>query len=396
MGGFFVAFFQEPITIMAALSLNQAFASGGLTLNQLGSGGLTSNGLTYNQIAPGYNPASVYTPPKPQVLGASTYKAPAAARPAAPTNNIPQGPTPQQMVQSGQDNGNQQIESDYNAAMGMANNAEGSLRGQAATAEGEITSGGAAARNEIINNQGIAEQGINTSLQTAETQNKTGMQQARDLFRQTQQTNNAQLSALGISSSSVSEALAERLGVETARRIGGLGDSIGQIRVNAQNELTRTKNYYTGKLESVTSWVNNEKSKIQNSLLQGLNQINSARDQAASAKSQARANLLQTVQSQLGQIAQQQQQFEQSLKQWAEQRSAALTPIAQDPNYIQNLIAQTQNIQSQFNPSQFMATPQVSVDKYGNYTGQISLQKPPKQEEDPNDPSAGWGATPAW
>lgn len=328
--------------------------------------------------------ATGYTPPKPQVLGASTGPRPAAG--PAPQNNGSQ--QAQSIVQSNQDAGNSQIEADFNQAMEMLNSSESGLRSQAGAATGQIESGAATARNEITNTQTVGEQGVNTSLQQAEKQGASAIQQARDLFRQTQQSNNSQLSAMGLSSSSVSEALAERLGVETARRIGGITGSLDEVRKNATMELGRIKTYYTGKLADVTNWVNDQKAVIQNSLIQGINQINSARSQAASAKAQARSNLLSQVQSQLGQLAQQQQQFQQSLDAWAAQKSAALTPIAQDPNYVQNLLAQTQQIQKGFNPSQFVATPSFNVDSKGQYTGQINLQKPPQEDEELINPFA--------
>ena len=313
-----------------------------------------------------------FVAPKPQVLGASTSRV---------TTPTPTGQTPQETVQSNQDAGNAQIESDFNQAMEMLNSSESSLRSQAGTAQGQIDTGAASARNEITNTQAIGEQGVNTSLQQGETAGKNAIQQARDLFRETQQANSAQLSAMGLSSSSVSEALAERLGVETARRIAGVTGSVDEIRKNATAELGRIKTYYSGKLNDVTNWANDQKASIQNSLVQGINQINSAKSQAASAKAQARSNLLSAVQSQLGQLAQQQQQFEQSLQAWAAQKSAALTPITQDPNYVQNLLAQTQKINEQFSPSGFVATPQFDVNAKGQYSGQINMQKKPTEDE---------------
>jgi hypothetical protein len=208
------------------------------------------------------------------------------------------------------------------------------------------------------------------------------MQQARDLFRQTQQTNNAQLSALGISSSSVSEALAERLGVETARRIAGVTGGIQEVRANAVNEINRIKNYYSERTTQLQDWVANEKAKIQNSLIQGLNQINQSRSQAASDKSASRANLLSQVQNQIYSLTQQQQQFDQSLQQWAQQKAAALTPIAQDPQYIEKLMATANVFNQKFAPTGFAFTPEINYDKQGNMTGSIKSQKRVSGDDD--------------
>ncbi len=337
-------------------------------------------------IPPVNNKPAVYKAPSSsgQVLGASTVRTSTTNTPSN-NNGLPSAIN---AVQQQGDNGNAQIEADYNAAMDALNNQESSLQSQAGSASSQIDTQAGDVRNQLTNSQTQQVQGVNSTLQQGETQGKTAMQQARDLYKQTQQQNIAQLSALGISSSSVQEALAEKLGVETARRIAGVTDSVDQIRTNASNELNRIKQYYTGQLDTLSKNVENQKAQIQQALVQGLNQINSARNQAASAKANARANLLSQVQSQIGQLTQQQQQFQQSLDAWAQQKAAALTPIAQDPNYIQNIIAQTQNLNQQFAPTGFVATPSFNVNQNGTYTGQINFQKPPKDNQDLTNPFA--------
>ncbi len=285
------------------------------------------------------------------------------------------------LLESQQNNMNAQIDADYDQAMSMLGSAEQGLRGQAGTAEGQITNEAAATRTSLGAEQATKEQGVQQNLSTAERQGTSAMQQARDLFRQQQQTNNAQMSALGISSSSVSEALAERLGVETARRIAGVTGSLDEVRQNATQELGRIKNYYSERATQIQDWVANEKAKIQNVLIQGLNQINNSRGQAASAKSQARAGLLQQVQQQIFEITQQQQQFDNSLRQWAAQKQAALTPIAQDPNYINKLMATAQTFNQQFAPTGFNFVPEVSMNARGEMTGQIRSQKNTQEDE---------------
>lgn len=271
--------------------------------------------------------------------------------------------------------GNSAIDQDYNQKMTELAGQQSGLEGQRDIANQTIDQQAGASTNEIKNTQTTAEQGANTSLQTAEGQGKTAMQQARDVYRQTQQANSAQLSALGISSSSVTQALAERLGVDTAQRIAGVTGSLQEVRQNTVNELGRIKTYYQGKIEDLTKQVGIQKAAIQNSFMQGLNQINLAKDQAATAKSQSRADLINQVQTQLGTLAQQQQQFEQNLQAWAAQKSAALTPIVQDPNYLNKLITTANTLNQQFSSTGLNFTPQVNVNAQGTMTGQISPQK---------------------
>lgn len=322
-----------------------------------------------------------YSPPKIQaVLGASDTNTGSYNIPSTATNSNQSLQSGIQNIQQAQGAGNDQIEADYNQSMSMLDNAQSGLQGQASQAGGVIDTGAADTTNQINNEQTTAQQGVNANVQTAQTQAKSATQQARDLFRQTQQNNSAQLSALGISSSSVTDALAEKLGVETARRIASVGDSLDQVQQNATNELGRIKTYYQGQLTTLQQHVADQKAQIQNSLITGLNQINAARGQAASDKSTARANLLTQVQNQIGALTQQQQQFQQSLDQWAQQKTAALTPIAQDPNYVQNLINTANTFNKQFSPTGFSFTPSVNVNANGTMTGQISSSKTPTDQ----------------
>ena len=308
--------------------------------------------------------------------------------PSNPVANNQTAGLPYDQINQQQANGNSQIDSDYETSMGQLSGAEQGIRGQAGTAEGTITNEAAATRTQLGQEQAVQEQGAQATLSTAEKQGTSAMQQARDLFRQTQQSNNAQLSALGISSSSVSEALAERLGVETARRIAGVTGSLDEVRLNTTKELGRIKTYYEQKATQVQEWVANEKTKIQNTLMTGLNQINTARSQAASDKASARANLLSQVQNQIYSLTQQQQQFDQSLQQWAAQKSAALQPIAQDPNYLNTLMSTANTFNQQFAPSGFTYLPQVSVNAKGQMTGEISPQKKASEDDELGNPFA--------
>lgn len=348
-----------------------------------------TNIQSYMQDLNAYKAGTGYAPnpiegnkftPYQQIQGVSTTA-------GSSTNNMPSAATQnnnqqyQQQIQQGADDGNARIDSDYNQSMAMLDSAQSGLQGQASNATAQITNDAAGVATTLGKEQATGEQAVQSSLSTAEKQGKSAMQQARDLFRQTQQSNTAQLSALGISSSSVSEALAERLGVETARRIAGVTGSLDEVRQNATNELGRIKTYYAEKKTQLDENVRIQKDQIQQALMQGLNQINNARSQAASDKAAARANLLSQVQNQIYTLTQQQQQFDQQLQQWAAQKSAALTPIVQDPNYLNSLVETANTFNQQFAPSGFTYLPEVSVNAKGQMTGQISAQKKPTEED---------------
>lgn len=362
----------------------------GIGPNNAGVTNPGSSKLQTNTTVPvaGRNVPTYVAPKTVNITPTNTNNSQAYSNYSAPSSPVAQSQQPYQQIQQAQDNGNSQIESDYNQSMSMLDSAQSGLQGQAQNANSVIDTGAGAATNEINNTQSIAQTGVADTLATGESQAKTAAMQARDVFRQTQQSNNAQLSALGISSSSVTEALAEKLGVDTARRIAGVSDSLGSIRLNATKEMGRIKDYYQGQISTLTQHVADQKQAIQSSLIQGLNQINQSRSQAASDKASARANLLSQVQSQIYQLTTQQQQFQQSLDQWAQQKSAALQPVAQDPSYVTNLVTQAANLTKQYQTTPglqgFTATPSFNQNAQGTYTGQITTNKPVANSSEPD------------
>lgn len=256
------------------------------------------------------------------VLGASTTGGSAAGRSFAPQAPVQQ-PIRDDINRSVDDLGSI-IDRDYETTMGALAGQEDMLRNQAGLSQQEIRNQGASTKTAIGNEQGTREQGITTQEQTAQRQQASSLQQARDLFRQITQQNIAQLSAAGLSSSSVAEGLAEKLGVETARRIAGVTGSTNEIMQNLSTERARVRDYYTAKLSEVEQNMSTQIAGIQQSLLEGITQINSARQRAASDKANRRAELISNAQTQIAQLQAQAQQFQQSLQQWQAQRSQTL------------------------------------------------------------------------
>lgn len=325
----------------------------------------------------------LYTQPQTQPIN-TTPKNDNLNVPSTPTSNNPQ--TYINQVNSTTDQYNSLIEQDYNNAIGQLSNQESDLRSQAGIATNEIGADYGNAIAQLGSEQSTAQQGVQSQLNTGETNAKTATQQARDLFRQTQQSNIAQLSALGISSSSVSEALAERLGVETARRLSGITGSLNEIRQNAASETSRINNYYQQKKTALDTTVANEKAKIQQALVSGLSQINSARTQAATDKARARLDLLTNAQNQINQIVQTAQQFDNSLKAWATQKAQTLQEAYNNPQALQSFLGNLSTIQSAFNPSKFNITPTINYNNQGQLSGQWNIK--PKDQIDSGVPSA--------
>ncbi len=299
----------------------------------------------------------------------------------APTTNTNTGggnpnPNPNPIdtsnIQQNVDTGNAQIDRDYELFMSQLGGAESGLRSQAETSTNAIGINYAPVKTALQEQEATKLQGLTEQGQTAQNQEKTALQQSRDLFRQIQQQNVAQLSGMGISSSSVAEALAETLGVETARRIASVSQSANDVYNNIAKEKTNIQTYTKQKLADMEGTIATEKSNIQQQLMTGLNQINQARAGAAVDKANRRADLLQSAQNAIFQLQQNAQQFAQSLEAWAKQNTSALN-AASSTDWNSLFATQLANAPS---ITGFTPTPSYNVDKYGNLSGQISYKQP--------------------
>lgn len=286
--------------------------------------------------------------------------------PSSPVNNPPVDAS---VINAGVQSGNESIDRDYQNAISQADTAESGLRDQAGQATTELQNQGQQVRSSLENQRATAEQGVQSQETTAQGQAKTAMMQARDLFRQQQQQNIAQLSALGLSSSSVMEGLAEKLGVETARRIGGVTGSLDEVMQNLSKERARVNDYAKTKSLEVEQNLQTQIGSIQQQLLQGIRQIQDSKQLAATAKANSRANLMQQAQQQIGALQTSAQQFAQQMQQWALQKNSVLTDAQKgftvnpaDTTALQNEINRVGGISQQG----MVNTPQVD---YGTQTG---------------------------
>lgn len=277
---------------------------------------------------------------------------------------------------SGIDEFNAMIDRDYDSAMGMISQQESGLRSQADTATAGATADYGNVKTAIGAEQATKEAGIAKEEQTATTNQKSALQQARDLFRETQQANNAQMSGLGISSSSVTEALAEKLGVETARRIAGVTGSTQEIMQNLAAEKTRVQTYFKEKLTNLENQLAVAKRTIQDSLMAGLQQLNQARTLAASDKANRRAELMRNAQAAQAQAQLEAQKFQQALQMWNEQKNSSLAQAQQfvvNPTDWSGLTKATNAISSIQNVglTQYPPALQEAMNQY--YGGQITI-----------------------
>lgn len=216
------------------------------------------------------------------------------------------------------------IDRDYEAAMSQAAGSENVLRSEHAAGVKGIEAGYAPARTAIGEEQATREAGLTKEEQTATKSSESAMREARDVARQVQQRNIAQLSALGLSSSSVAEGLAEKLGVETARRITGITGSRDEILQNIAQERTRMGTFYKQKLTDLEGIVAAKKQELQVALMQGLDRINNIRNMAAVDKANRRAEVAQNARNALTNLEIERVKMAQAMSDWATKRAAAL------------------------------------------------------------------------
>lgn len=292
-------------------------------------------------------------PVRNQVLGTQTQApAPSVNNPVASTqysypvgpSYTPPAPRPTGGGQSSQNIGTQQqtntvnqnandlqgqADFEFEQALSVIGQQEGALRGQS---EADISAqqvAGTGAVNRATQAKGKNIQGLESEQATAEKQTSGGLKQARDLFRQLQQQNIAQLSGLGISSSSVAEALAEKLGVETAQRINGLTGSLEEVRLNIAKEKTNVENVFQSKLTEIQQQTDAAIQGIRANLATQLAQLASLRGQAATQKAQARTDIAVNARNQIQAIQLEAQQRAQGIQDAAARRQQALQEAEQ-------------------------------------------------------------------
>jgi hypothetical protein len=330
---------------------------------RLGLGGGNANVINSGALAqPAFqNPAPAPYTPQP-VTNVPTTSSTSTRGSVLGYNNMPSNPlNAQNAINSINNNTNTYddlINQDYdNALRGLGEQAQG-LEQQAGTAKAEIDNDFQGLMTGLGQSEGQAVAGQSAQLATAEKSSASATQQARDLFRQVQQQNVMQLSGLGISSSSVAEGLAERLGVETARRIAGISGSLQEIRTNVSKEIGNIKSVYSQRREQAEKTKVIETQKINQGLMAGLAQINAARDRASTDKARSRAELLTNAQTAINEVNQQTLAFQNSLQRIAQSRTELLQQYVTDPA----LIAQYQSGIARLN-----AQPGITQSYLGNY-----------------------------
>lgn len=358
----------------------------------LGGGQKTAQGGS--DIIPNTSYAQTTNVPQPQVQGASTqFIGPQYYGPQNNTQPVNQGNpgnngVGQQVSTVNQNSGDLQSQADYEFEQAL--NSIGQMEGAVQQQGGADIQSQQAAGLSATNRAGEAKtknlQGLSAEQTTAENQANSGMRNARDLFRQIQQQNIAQLSGLGISSSSVSEALAEKLGVETARRIGGITGSLDEVRQNIAKERTNVETVFQNKIQEIGQQTDAAIAGIRANVADQLAKLGQLRGQAAVEKAKAKTDIAVNARNAIQQIMLESQARQQSIADAAAKRQQALQDAEQfmfKPTDFSRINQYVSNVNSLPAAAGFKAVPtfeNTSVMGQGYLKPGISYQKNPEDQ----------------
>lgn len=140
------------------------------------------------------------------------------------------------------------LEAEYNR---LAGEEKAYTEGERGRVIGEVPGQFAPIRAGLQSREAELIQGLEGKRGSTEKQAQGALAQGRQLFQELEQRNIAAASAGGLSSSSVVEAMSERLGRETAQRIAGITGSRDEIFANIENEKSRVKTFTAQKMTEV-------------------------------------------------------------------------------------------------------------------------------------------------
>lgn len=249
----------------------------------------------------------------------------------------PSDPTGQELFRN--------IDTGYENSQAQLRMAESELGEQTAQRRNEIAASFQPSMNRLAEQETQRYQDIGQREQSAQRTKQSRVQEAYDIYNQLNQANTAKLAALGISSSSVSAALAESLGRDTAKRINDIAQKTGDYLQALDIERGSVKQYVQDRMMELEAQKANQLGQLQNTFMAGLNQIRSQSMVTEQDRANARANLLSQYQAQRVEIEKYNAQLANNITLWQLQRQASLddagkklSQVIEDPNqYLQTL-----------------------------------------------------------
>lgn len=357
-----------------------------LGTNQSSANNNNNNLNNYNISTggPQYNPPVVNNiPTNGQVLGSGTSSSGSGTN----RNSITQNAINSVNQGVGEDTG--LVQAEYDQAMNDLAGQEQNAYATYGNMGAQVQAQGAAQGNRLA--EGKQEQ-LDTAAQGEQTAQQTqqqGLRTMRDTYNQLQQKNIADLSARGISSSSVAEALAEKLGVETMRRIGDITQGTQNVLNNIAKEKNRIVQVFNNKKAELDQSIALQVQDVQNKLAYALDQVRSQRGLAALQKQKGITDIAQQARQMIDSIKQNAWEYEQKLAAEAQRRTQAtndamalLTYNQQGEAQLNPMVSNTVTALQQANPGLGYAPNAEMIKGQPYVTGYSTYQK---KEEDPLD-----------
>jgi hypothetical protein len=221
----------------------------------------------------------------------------------------------------------QQLEQDYNNTLAQYDSEAGTIGGNYNTAAGGLKGGYDQAVSDV---SGAQTQALNDISGTRDYTNQTAdsaLNQARKLANELQQRNNSQLSAMGISSSSVAEGLGEGLSRDTYANINNIVQNRDTTLTKLKQQEDATNKYYTDNLNNLKQNYQTQLNDLTTKRDALLNQLSSNKSLLANQKFQYSQSLSQQYNQALQQLNQQAQSFAANLQYFTDQKVSALNQV---------------------------------------------------------------------
>lgn len=194
---------------------------------------------------------------------------------------------------SGQTSALQDLEAEYNANLQAFENQKAETQGSYNTSIESLNNQSTAATNTVKDQQSQTINQLGEQAGTTTTTATNALNDARRAYNELQQRNNANLSASGLGSSSVAEALGEQLSRTTFDTFNQITQNRDTVLQNIEKEKVRANDFYSKKQVEISQALQIAQKELQNELTRAMNRIEEAKTLTTVQKNSARTQILQ-------------------------------------------------------------------------------------------------------
>ncbi len=208
------------------------------------------------------------------------------------------------------------LDQEYNNAYAELDRLGGENQARAGLASEQIGTQYGAQEGDLRATQGTQIGKLGDSATAVTGQATNAVNDARTAFNELQQRNNANLSASGLGSSSVAEAMGEVLGRNTFEALNNIQTNKDTVLQNIEKEKTTTNQYYDRKVNELKAAKTQALQEVQLNLQSAMGRINDAKATSTLQKAQARQQAIQTAQAAASKVNSQLEEYNTALNTW--------------------------------------------------------------------------------